>query len=127
MVDIIACTYYMLPIDHLTSVRDLIAKQQDQCSILIEWEPPFLLSPELSVLYKVYIDGEMIPDDISDTHYTYCFFDEGPYNISIQAFHQLILGDIATTMVNYCGYSYYYGFEQVKYSECECTCTLSLC
>ena len=118
----------MLPIDNLTSVRNLTAKRHGQCTILIQWEPPFLLSPELSVLYKVYIDGEMIQDDISDTNYAHCFFDKVPYNISIQAYHQLILGDLATTSVNYCGYSYYYGFEQVlEYSKCECTCMLSLC
>ena len=84
-------------------VGNLTAVQQDQCSILIQWNPPYLLPGLIpSVSYKVYINGEMIQDDISTTNYTYYPFDEGVYNISIQAFHQLILGDVATTMVNYC-------------------------
>ena len=82
-------------------VGNLTAVQQDQCSIFIQWNPPYLL-PGLSVSYKVYVNREMIQDDISTTNYTYYPFDEGVYNISVQGFHQLIHGDVATTMVNYC-------------------------
>ena len=52
-----------------SSVVDLTAVQQE-CGIFISWEPPYLL-PGLSVSYKVYINGEMIQDDISTTNHTY--------------------------------------------------------
>ena len=57
-------------IDFPSSLDNLTAQQQDQCSILIEWEPPYLL-PGLSMSYKVYINKEMIQDDISTTNHTY--------------------------------------------------------
>ena len=40
-------------------------------------------------------------DDMPNTNYTYYPFDERLYSISIRAFYQLLLGDIATTMANY--------------------------
>ena len=83
----------MLPIDRLISVRDLIAKQQDQCSILIEWEPPFLL-PGLSVSYKVYIDEKIVQDD---TNYVYCpeELTNATYDVVVKAFNGSIIGDAA--------------------------------
>ena len=90
------CQFIGLP----SSVRELTAAQQDQCSLLLQWKPPFLL-PGLSVSYKVYMNGEIIQNDVINTDYTYYPVDERLYNISIQAYYQLLFGNIATTMVNY--------------------------
>ena len=93
----------MFPID--PSVGNLIAKQQDQCStcILIEWKTPYLL-PGLSILlYKVYIDGKMIQDNISGTNHTYCpmKLTNSTYNVAVEPFNDNITGDAAVESVTF--------------------------
>ena len=73
-----------------SSVVDLTAVQQE-CSIFISWEPPYLL-PGLSVSYKVYINGEM---NISTTNHTYypMKLTNTTYNVTVKAFNDSIIGD----------------------------------
>lgn len=77
----------------LSSVTELIAKQQDQCSIKIEWEPPFLL-PGLYLLYKI-STSDGIEHETNDTYYIYY-----PENVTrnimikvqVKAFNKSIIG-----------------------------------
>ena len=73
-----------------SSVVDLTAQQQE-CGIFISWEPPYLL-PGLSVSYKVYINGEMIQDDISSTNHTYypTVTSSTVYSISVVAYNESV-------------------------------------
>ena len=74
-----------------TSVCNLTAEQQE-CGIFISWEPPYLL-PGLSVSYKVYINGEMIQDDISTTNHTYyptVTSSSTVYSISVVAYNESV-------------------------------------
>ena len=80
-----------------SSVVDLTAVQHVQeCSIFVSWEPPYLL-PGLTVSYKVYINGEMIQDDISTTNYIYMYYPmkltNTTYNVTVKAFNDSIIGD----------------------------------
>ena len=101
MVDIIACTYYMLSID-LPSVGNLTAEQCSTC-ILIEWETPYLL-PGLSVSYMVFIDEERIQDNISGINHTsYCPAEltNATYNVTVKAFNGSIIGDTAVELATF--------------------------
>ena len=76
-----------------SSVGNLTAEQDDQCSILIEWEPPYLL-PGLNVSYNVtLINGETINNITNSTNFTsnYCF--DGDYCVSVMAFNGAIVGE----------------------------------
>ena len=86
---------YSLYLGPPSSVGNLTAvEQQDHCSILIQWNPPYLL-PGLSVTYKVYINGEIIQDDISTTNYTYFLVDNGLYNVTVTNFYDTLTGNPA--------------------------------
>ena len=82
-----------------SSVVDLTAEQQNQCSLSVQWKAPYLL-PGLTVLYNVtIINGEKINDITDSTHYTshYCF--DGDYCVNVVAFNGTIVGEpIATLM-----------------------------
>ena len=85
-----------------TSVCNLTAEQQE-CGIFISWKPPYLL-PGLSVSYKVYINGEMIQDDISTTNYTYypTVTSSTVYRISVVAYNESVGdGPPADTMADF--------------------------
>ena len=73
-----------------SSVVDLTAVQQE-CDIFISWQPLYLL-PGLSVSYKVYINGEMIQDDISTTNHTYypTVTSSTVYSISVVAYNESV-------------------------------------
>ena len=73
-----------------TSVSDLTAEQQE-CDLKVTWEPPYLL-PGLSVSYKVYINGEMIQDDIPTTNHTYypTVTSSTAYSISVVAYNESV-------------------------------------
>lgn len=80
---------------HLTAV------QQDQCTIVIQWNPPYLL-PGLSVSYKIYINGEM-QDDISATNYIFYISNitDAIYNIKVISYNDSISGESSTITVKY--------------------------
>ena len=101
---ILIITNYMY-IGSLSSVVNLIAvQQQDRCrhSIFIKWNPPYLF-PGLSVSYTVYINGEMIQDDISTTNYTYYPMEltNTTYEITVLAFSDLVIGNTSTIETNF--------------------------
>ena len=82
-----------------SSIVDLTAEQQE-CSIFISWEPPYLL-PGLSVSYKVHINGEM---NISTTNYTYYYpmkLTNTTYNVTVKAFNDSIIGENSDTLTDY--------------------------
>ena len=92
-------------IGSLSSVVNLIAVQQrDQCrhSIFIKWNPPYLF-PGLSVSYIVYINGEIMQDNISTTNYTYYPMEltNTTYEITVLAFSDLVIGNTSTIETNF--------------------------
>lgn len=95
-----------------SSVVDLTAVQEDQCSISIQWNPPYLL-PGLSVSYDVYINGDLIQDDISTTDYTYypMRLTNATYNVTVRAFNasDSIMGEAISIEALYqTGLAWYY-------------------
>ena len=94
--------YYLLPIGPPSVVGNLTAVQ-DQCTIQIKWEPPYLI-PGLDVAYKVYINGELIQDNITTTSYTFDpdVTSSTVYNISVAAYNESVGdGPSINTMVDF--------------------------
>ena len=78
-----------------SSVGNLTAVQQDQCSILIQWEPPYVL-PGLNISYNVtIINGKIINNVTDSTNFTsnYCFDDIVDYCVNVMAFNGAIVGE----------------------------------
>ena len=75
-----------------SSAQNITAMQQDKCSILIQWSPPYLL-PGLSVSYKVDINGEEI--DVFTTYYEYypMKLTNASYVVIIEPFNNSIIGE----------------------------------
>ena len=75
--------------------------QQDECSILIEWNAPHLL-PGLSVSYNLDINDEEIYN-ISTTNYTYypMKLTNTTYNVTVKAFNDSIIGESTNIDVLY--------------------------
>ena len=83
-------------------VADLTAIHQDQCSILVKWNPPYLL-PGLSVSYTVSINGNMQEEDIPTTNYTYypMKLASATYELAVSAFNDSVVGDASITTASF--------------------------
>ena len=78
-----------------SSVGNLTADLEwdDQCSILIEWEPPHLL-PGLNVSYNVtLINGETVNHVTKSTNLTLDYYFDGDYCVNVMAFNGAIIGE----------------------------------
>ena len=75
-----------------SSVVDLTAEQQDNCSLsAVQWKPPYVL-PGLNILYNVtIINGETITTD--STNYTSHNCIDGRYCVNVKAFNGAIVGE----------------------------------
>lgn len=84
-----------------SAVVNLTAVQQDQCSILIKWNPPYLL-PGLNVLYKVYSNERIIEEKVRSTTYVYYpALINATYDVKIEAFNNTVIGYNASISMEY--------------------------
>lgn len=83
---LLSCTGPPEPVDHLVAV------QQDQCSVLIEWDPPPYLLPGLGVVYYVIINNKIVREGLHSTNFTYNPTSTGTYSVILIAYNDTLIG-----------------------------------